>query len=528
MDVIPFGMCEDGATYRGKGPGHLDSLELRYVNILGQRARRIIVAIPTSRMCGEACGCPCKGRCTKVEIDRIILWMLEVCASGKRPANRHDHFAFTEQHRRDNRNKVFVTEEVSEHGVRFVLLEYRADWVQLSKGLGFPSHGSLNFCPKCKVPREQAHDYEESFAWPCRTHESYLHDAAQVTIVVVVSRQTFSRILEVLKFDWRRNGMHGRIVGRQLQVMDLKRGVSTTLLANDRLEAAGDIRDIHCDNCSLLPDPCTIVFFRKRVGVFLKFIPLLLSAPFFKFEYILLDILHSLDLGVTARLVAYCIVLLLKHGKYGNADNRTGFLQGLRSFNRSMRVYASGERKRCRRQLKGSFTCFNTITLSMLGLKKSLNARPMMKGRGIEVRHILPFCIHELRPQTSSIANSRLLLTSMTSLKCAYDIMERNGYELPPDVCDELEHHLKQCGKNARDGQVPLLPKFHLLPHLGAQCRVSGNLRHSAMLEDESMNADSVRMAARSHSRDFMERLLAQQQLLLDIEQELLDFRIKG
>ena len=106
--------------------------------------------------------------------------------------------------------------------------------------------------------------------------------------------------------------------------------------------------------------------------------------------------------------------------------------------------------------------------------------------------------------------------------------MERNGYELPPDVCDELEHHLKQCGKNARDGQVPLLPKFHLLPHLGAQCRVSGNLRHSAMLEDESMNADSVRMAARSHSRDFMERLLAQQQLLLDIEQELLDFRIKG
>ena len=95
--------------------------------------------------------------------------------------------------------------------------------------------------------------------------------AAQVTIVVVVSRQTFSRILEVLKFDWRqKDGMHGRILGRQLQVMDLKRGVSTTLLANDRLEAAGDIRDIHCDNCSLLPDPCTIVFFQKEGWCFLE------------------------------------------------------------------------------------------------------------------------------------------------------------------------------------------------------------------------------------------------------------------
>jgi len=93
VDVVPFGLCEDGATYRGKGVGHNDSLEIRYVNILGSRSRKVVVSMPKSRMCGERCGCPCRGMCTEVAIDRVLLWMCEVAASGMYPQARHEGLA---------------------------------------------------------------------------------------------------------------------------------------------------------------------------------------------------------------------------------------------------------------------------------------------------------------------------------------------------------------------------------------------------------------------------------------------------
>jgi len=139
-------------------------------------------------------------------------------------------------------------------------------------------------------------------------------------------------------------------------------------------------------------DPCHLVFLRKRAGVFLSFVLVLFSAPYFKFDYILIDMLHTLDLGVTAKLAATSIARLLQHQKLGNTKTK-GFCQGLREFNKLLKQHISAESKRYRQQMKGSLTCVHQISLQMLGLGSSLTAAPMLKGSGVEVRHVLSLCI---------------------------------------------------------------------------------------------------------------------------------------
>ena len=186
--VARFGIFEDAATYKGKGPSNPDSLEACYVNILGQRVRHVVYAVPKSRMCGERCGCPCRGRCTKVAIEKILLWFCEVAAAGVHPTRRHDGLPFTEQHRRDSAGKPLVPQSTSPSGTRFVVLEYRADWLQISTGLGFPTATQNHFCWKCDARKRDAYKFEQSWCWPSRSHDTYTQQACEVTVSVTMDR----------------------------------------------------------------------------------------------------------------------------------------------------------------------------------------------------------------------------------------------------------------------------------------------------------------------------------------------------
>ena len=53
VDVIGFGIFQDSATFRGKGAGTVDSLEVTYINIMGQRTRRTIASMPKAGCAGN-------------------------------------------------------------------------------------------------------------------------------------------------------------------------------------------------------------------------------------------------------------------------------------------------------------------------------------------------------------------------------------------------------------------------------------------------------------------------------------------
>ena len=241
----------------------------------------------------------------------------------------------------------------------------------------------------------------------------------------------------------------------------------------------------------------------------------------------MLDILHTLDLGVTARLAAVSIVRLLETGKLGTPRTRQGYVSGLRILNRSMKAFVSSMSKQYRVKVKGPYSCFSKVTLGMLGLSTNLSAKPLLKGKGVEVRHVLPFCIEQFRRHAGSIEHGRELLVAMHSLQQAYELIAESCYCLDEDTCNDLAHKLQRCAVNARDAACPLLPKFHTLPHLAEQARTAGNLRHAATLEDESFNADNVRIAASCHTAQFVERVHAKQQLLMRLEIEVQNLQVE-
>ncbi len=520
VDVLPYGLFEDAATYKGKGAGTRDSLECCYINALGQRARRAICCLPKSRFCGEECGCPCRGRCTKNAMDKVLLWFSQVAASGYHPQCRHDGSPFPAGRSYDKRGTALVTEDLAPFGIRFVLMEYRADWLQISTGLGFPAANQEHFCWRCNASKHgKAFAFEQSWCWPLRDHDTYLREAAAVQIKVSVDRDTAENIFANLSLDWRQQGMHGRVVGCDIAVLDLDSMTHVDLRRHDRLEALEGVTDIHCSP-EALSYPCALVFFRTHPRVFLKFVPLLVSIPFFRIEYLTQDILHTLDQGVTAKLAATAIQLLLRHGKFGNQNSRLGFAHGLRAFNQHLKAYASARRREYHRLGKGSFATFHRLTLHMLRLQSNTTASPMLLGKGAEIRHLLPLCISLVKRHFAEIPKGRELLVSMVSLQRSYDIMQQHGANMPVEAKDDLDHCLKQCGINARSAGVRMIPKFHMLPHLGAQTYYAGNLRFHSTIDDESNNADIVRVAATAHAREFLSRVLAKQCLLVNIETE--------
>jgi len=229
-------------------------------------------------------------------------------------------------------------------------------------------------------------------------------------------------------------------------------------------------------------------------------------------------VLHTLDQGVTAKLAGDTIQRWLKQECL--VVSKPGYLRGLQKLNAELRKYVARGRKdyRCRR--KGRFTTFSRITLGMLGLKKSINKSAMLQGKGIEIRHLLPFCIEILQKRAAKVPKARNLLVAMQSLQKAYMIMDNQGMELTEEAQGDFDHLMKSVGINARDADVKLRPKFHMLPHLGSQCTTAGNLKFSSSIEDESHNCDVVRIIATSHAREVIPRLLCKQSLLTRLEDE--------
>ena len=141
-EAIAYGHFVDAAPYKRKMQPGGDSVLCYYINPFGLRTRRTVMVLTKDYMCGERCGCPCRGRCTIAAAGAVIVWSANCAAIGKYPLTRHDGLPFADLRRRERAGKPLC--ESSPNGVRFVLIEYRADWEQFSSGLGM-------ICPYARI-----------------------------------------------------------------------------------------------------------------------------------------------------------------------------------------------------------------------------------------------------------------------------------------------------------------------------------------------------------------------------------------
>ena len=110
--------------------------------------------------------------------------------------------------------------------------------------------------------------------------ETYVADSNKCTVSMRISKADAVRLFALLVWDTRKKGMHGRTLPNHNVVFDIDRNANINLYKWDRLEAAGDVWDIH-ESADVRPDPAILVLFRNAPGVAFTFVSPMFSVPGF-------------------------------------------------------------------------------------------------------------------------------------------------------------------------------------------------------------------------------------------------------
>ncbi len=256
---------------------------------------------------------------------RVITWSIKQLVDGRYSATRHDGGLLGPSGRRNLGGSCLP--------LFGELVEVRADWQEFSTSFAFkPWSSSLTPCFKCNgtLARGSArfiHQYTANVDHAAcnRRDDARLREAIMsAQFEVNVDHATAAAIEACLHVDSRKHGAQGRAPRSAVP--------NTELRAFDRLEVGGAISDTHVNLAELPAYPARIVFFRAAAGNFLNDV-----CPLFDvvvFDNLLVDILHTLDLGVAQYTGGAAIAFLLLHDMYDtgatSTDLKTKF--GLRKF----------------------------------------------------------------------------------------------------------------------------------------------------------------------------------------------------
>jgi hypothetical protein len=496
---VPYGMFVDGAPWKGKGPGTNDAVVNYFVSFLGDRhVRRVVFSIRKDWLCGTSCGCPCRGRCSLDVIEAGIQFHANWAAEGLTPTTDVDLRPWTE----GRISQPFLVHEGRR--VVFVLIEFRADWDQYAAGMGMPKHNQPHFCWAGPCRQERMHR-----GISCWGHDEFMQAIQSCRIRVLVSYSAVQLLWSILKFDFRKKrGMNGRCISKAIDVLDFGTNSIVRLLPFDRLERGGAVRDIHCRLSELRGRfPFRLFFWRRPANMDFTFFSKLMEIVGFRYEYLTIDTMHTLDLGPAQVLIGHTMISVLKSEVLGNKSTEEGMKQGCRILVKQMGYYY----KKLAKHVPSASKVSN-LTLKMLKYAKCAD-QGSLKCKAAESRHLVPFAFRLLR----NAAVSQKLGIKGKHLKCsigclimAYRLMRNSGRRIDSEKLTQL---LEKCNRHARRAGVNRTPKFHLMRHLGPRSKFSGNpWRHSAYV-DESKNKDVVRLAQSAHVADFNRQLLCKDRL---------------
>ena len=384
--------------------------------------------------------------------------------------------------------------------VRFALVELRADLDQISVGMGFAKTNQENPCFCCRVKKGGMHTRRLP---RLVSHEDYLDMVMASRIVIHVSKETLEDILQLLKFDMRKDkAMHGRVLDKPLSIEDVVTGQAVQLLKNDRLEPEGSCPDVHCRMSDFQGDgPFALVFWRRRDDLHnLTFYTWLLRIRGVRKENLVLDILHTLDLGAASRLFGAIAVTALKSGDLGNSTTEQGIKLGCAELTSLAKKWYMSEKIRTRLQ---------KLTPAMLSIGSTGGH---LKCKAVEARAVLPFSLKLLDLSRNSPVTRSHRRKAVMALLAAYRLMSDSDRDIHLGKLSKL---LTSCHMHSKLGKISLIPKFHFMRHLKDVAVNHGNPRFYSAYSDESHNKNMVRIAQASmHPALIARRVLTRETLL--------------
>ena len=224
-----------------------------------------------------------------------------------------------------------------------------------------------------------------------------------------------------------------------------------------------------------------------------------MSAKGMRLECVTVDLLHCVDLGIAAHVIANILfILIITRSVLGG----TNMEQRIAHLNAHLSVWYSKTKTKCRVQGK--------LTLERLRPKTQW---PKLKAKGAATRYLIPYVLEMIKEHASEVGDDQIIAV-VQLLQQFYIILENEGRFLSYTARRDLtkignDFGILYCAlaRRASEARVKLWklsPKLHMFMHLCislsdvAGCYI--NPRHFWTYADEDLVGQLIEVAESCHA----------------------------
>lgn len=453
-------------------------------------ARFLVAALRKHLMC--VCGC--RGWCTLYGLFAFLRWCIEAMARGTYPTVRHDGGKWTsgDPERKAKAGQAMVR--------KAAVVFLKGDWAEYAQTLGLPNwQDSMRPCFGCNVSPSQMYSIRGlspvTSPWRDNLEQDYFESCSRCERFVTITAANHKRLLEVLAYDRRRGGGHGRCLTADVPEMGLAKG--------DRLEPSEQMPDPgQFDGASQFP--MVVVFWRPALETLARH-----RNPLFSSELgvsparsLTVDTLHAVFLGVMNVFCKYVAVTLFQAGVFGQqGTQQETFEVGAMVLRHRLKAFYQSRHRQNPTEKLTRITSFTKKTLGDLSDKA-------MRTKGAETWGFFLFLITVLETDTAAVGQEgAALLEAARAMRRMVDTWTESEANVRPRQIQEcFDCWLRFCRLTADIPQVHI-PKRHLVAHLLGNLGRQGCPRLYSNWLDESWNK-CLKRACRGVSQASFEAFL--------------------
>eukprot|EP00959_Pyramimonas_sp_CCMP1952_P454458 9469938-Pyramimonas_sp.AAC.1 len=491
--ILPIALYQDKAPYTKD-----DSFWNMTCHLVNSSHRHIVAVLKDNELCGVNTGCGCSHWCSLYPIYRMVHWSLSALFSGNFPDARHDKTDWRESdlQRKEKAGKPL--------GFRCVVVDIKADWPELTTGMGFPTQKSnASPCLFCKVSQKEFMEHSDHAPLTPIKQEDYEEECRKREKWVLVSNDTQFRAIK-FRLEYK-----SRYRGRAL-TSDIP---SLGLLKRDRLEPSANLIDTgDFDNMGGMPfKPFLVCFWREsneeRVHHRNPLLDPRLGISVLTFS---IDEMHCVHLGIAKVYAGTVIWRMLLNNVFGfsNLTRKEDKIRvGLRRIKLLLDDWYPEERER-RGVREDQISRIGDLTEGMIGDETN----PTISTKANETKWLFRFCVKLMQQHGNKLPEKDVpvaLLDCGGTLLRWMDICDAQDRHVPDDACKELNRlanlHCSLCVQ----AMVHILPKHHLFKHLSHGIAEKGAPKFYHTYLDEHTNGVIAKICATCHRNRFERRVFS-------------------
>ena len=411
--VIPYAIFVDGVPYANH-----DSV-IGWWAICLVTQKRFLVATLRKRC---ICRCGCRGWCSLFAIHQAVAFSIKALASGIWPNHRHDGEPWRpeDRWRRDRAGTPL--------SAPMACLFFKGDWAEYAHTFALATwQDSLRPCFHCLGYGPDLYNpfgnSASSLRWVCSAAGDYLNDCLRSERKVVISSEDVrSRILNVLEYDTRKDGNHGRCLTEDLLDLGLLRG--------DRLEPSDELPDIGAFKSATIGS--IAIFWRRSEESLARhrnpcFMPDMGLDVDRCLSY---DVLHCIHLGVLNTYCAIALWQIIDSGVFGAAATNDSLIHVVSVLrNRLVQFYKDHKEE--------GLTEVQDLTVGMLSPRES----NVLHTKGAETYGVFKFILYILDLYGAAVSHRDLLYRAAKSLDCLLLLWRKPGWVMSEEDIEVLVHN---------------------------------------------------------------------------------------